>query len=102
MRTPEEILRRPLLTEKVLALGEKRNQYGFEVLADANKLEIKRAVEKKFSVIVTGVNIINSKGKRKRMNTRRGMTFGRRSDRKKALVTIEEGKKLDFFAATTA
>jgi large subunit ribosomal protein L23 len=102
MRTPEEILRRPLLTEKVMLLGEKRNQYGFEVLIDANKLEIKRAVEKKFSVKVLSVNIINAKGKRKRMNTRRGMTFGRRSDRKKALVTIAEGKKLDFFAGTTA
>ncbi len=102
MRTPEEILRRPLLTEKVMLLGEKRNQYGFEVLADANKLEIKRAVEKKFGVKVTGVNIINAKGKRKRMNTRRGMTFGKRSDRKKALVTIAEGKKIDFFGTATA
>ncbi|MGH7497055.1 MAG: 50S ribosomal protein L23 [bacterium] len=102
MRTPEEILRRPLLTEKVMLLGEKRNQYGFEVLADANKLEVKHAVEKKFGVKVLAVNIINAKGKNKRMNTRRGMTFGRRSDRKKALVTIAEGKKLDFFAGTTA
>ncbi len=102
MRTPEEILRRPLLTEKVMKLGEKRNQYGFEVLVDANKLEIKHAVEKKFSVKVLGVNIINAKGKRKRMNTKRGMTFGRRSDRKKALVTLEEGKKIDFFGTGAA
>ena len=102
MRTPEEILRRPLLTEKVLALGEKRNQYGFEILADANKLEVKRAVEKKFGVKVVSVNIINAKGKRKRMNTRRGMTFGKRSDRKKALVMIEAGKKIDFFSGATS
>lgn len=106
MRTPEEILRRPLLTEKILLLSEEkddekkkhRNKYGFEVLADANKFEIKRAVQKKFNVHVVDVNIVNVKGKSKRMNTRRGVTFGRRRDFKKALVTLEEGQKIDFYA----
>ncbi|NUO83249.1 50S ribosomal protein L23 [candidate division KSB1 bacterium] len=98
MRTPEEILRRPLLTEKILKLTEKQNRYGFEVLPEANKHEVKVAVEKKFGVKVLDVHIVNVKGKRKRMNTRRGMTFGKRSDRKKAIVTVEPDKKIDFYS----
>ncbi len=98
MRTPEEILRRPLLTEKILKLTEKQNRYGFEVLPEANKHEVKVAVEKKFGVKVLDVHIVNVKGKRKRMNTRRGMTFGKRSDRKKAIVTVESDKKIDFYS----
>jgi large subunit ribosomal protein L23 len=100
MRLAEEILVRPVLTEKMLALSEKLNKYGFEVLRDANKFEIKRAIEKKFSVTVEAVHLINMKGKRKRMSTRRGMTFGRRSDRKKVIVTLKKGQKIDFFAGT--
>jgi large subunit ribosomal protein L23 len=102
MRTAEEILLRPVLTEKMLALSEKVNKYGFEVLRDANKFEIKRAVEKKFNVKVEQVHVINMKGKSKRMSTRRGMTSGERSDRKKAIVTLQKGQKIDFFAGTTA
>lgn len=98
MKSPEEILRRPLLTEKNLKLNEKYNKYGFEVLSDANKSEIKMAVEKRFGVKVLEVHVVNVKGKRKRMNTRRGMTFGKRSDRKKAIVTIEKDKKIDFYS----
>ena len=102
MRTPEEILRKPLLTEKVLAMEERQNKYGFVVLPDANKSEIKNAVEKKFDVEVKSVHIINVKGKRKRMNTRRGMTFGRRRNWKKAIVTLREGDKIDYFAGATS
>lgn len=98
MKSPEEILRRPLLTEKNLKLNEKFNKYGFEVLPDANKSEIKMAVEKRFGVKVLEVHVVNVKGKRKRMNTRRGMTFGKRSDRKKAIVTVEKDKKIDFYS----
>jgi large subunit ribosomal protein L23 len=100
MRTAEEILLRPVLTEKMLMLSEKFNKYGFEVLRETNKFEIKRAVEKKFGVTVTTIHVINVKGKSKRMNTRRGMTFGERSDRKKVIVTLKEGQKIDFFAGT--
>ena len=99
MRLAEEILLRPVLTEKMLNLSEKLNKYGFEVLRDANRLEIKRAVEKKFGVTVDTVHVINMKGKRKRMSTRRGMTSGRRSDRKKVIVTVKEGQKIDFFGS---
>jgi large subunit ribosomal protein L23 len=100
MRLAEEILLRPVLTEKMLALSEKLNKYGFEVFRDANKVEIKRAVEKKFGVTVEAVHVINLKGKRKRMSTRRGITVGWRSDRKKVMVTLKKGQKIDFFAGT--
>ncbi|MDZ7288832.1 MAG: 50S ribosomal protein L23 [candidate division KSB1 bacterium] len=98
MRTTEEVLIKPVLTEKMLNLSEKLNKYGFIVHREANKAEIKHAVEKKFNVTVDEVHIINSKGKTKRMSTRRGMTYGRRSDRKKAVVTLQKGQKIDFFA----
>jgi large subunit ribosomal protein L23 len=98
MRPPEEVLLKPVLTEKMLNLSEKLGKYGFEVHREASKLEIKRAVEKKFNVTVEGVHVVNIKGKTKRMSTRRGMTKGRRSDRKKAVVTLKNGQKIDFFA----
>lgn len=99
MRFSEEILLKPVLTEKMLKLSEKLGKYGFEVHREANKLEIKRAIEKKFNVTVESVQVVNIKGKTKRMSTRRGMTTGRRSDRKKAVVTLLKGQKIDFFAA---
>ncbi len=98
MRPKEEVLIKPVLTEKMLNLSEKLHKYGFEVHRDANKTEIKRAVEKKFNVTVETVHVVNIKGKTKRMSTRRGMTFGRRSDRRKAVVTLQKGQKIDFFA----
>jgi large subunit ribosomal protein L23 len=98
MRHVEEVLLKPVLTEKMLNLSEKLGKYGFEVQREANKHEIKRAVEKKFNVTVEAVSVVNLKGKTKRMSTRRGMTFGRRSDRKKAVVTLQKGQKIDFFA----
>ncbi len=97
MRLPETILIRPLITEKAMNLQERRNQYAFEVARDANKLEIKHAVETKFNVTVEKVRTINVKGKRKRLNTRRGMTFGRRSSWKKAIVTLKEGDRIELF-----
>jgi large subunit ribosomal protein L23 len=79
-------------------LSEKAGKYGFMVGLEAAKSDIKRAVEKKFNVTVETVHVINIKGKTKRMSTRRGMTTGRRSDRKKAIVTLQKGQKIDFFA----
>lgn len=95
MRAPEIILRRPLLTEKFIVDEEHRN-YAFEVLRDANKIEIKKAVETRFNVDVEKVRTVVVKGKSKRMNTRRGMTFGKRPTWKKAIVTLEEGHHIDF------
>jgi large subunit ribosomal protein L23 len=97
MLTIYEILKRPILTEKMLKLQEKQRQYGFEVDSRANKIDIKRAVQKRFDVTVEHVNVINVKGKSKRMNTRRGLTRGKRPDWKKAIITLREGDSISYF-----
>lgn len=90
-----EILKRPLVTEKMTTLQDKR-QYGFEVDTDANKVEIARAIEKKFNVTVERIRTLMSKGKTKSQLTRRGRFAGRTSHWKKAIVTLKEGEKIDF------
>mgnify|MGYP006373938721 len=90
------ILVKPLITEKNTAIQELLNQYSFEVGRDCNKIEIKRAVEKKFNVRVTNVNTLVSKGKRKSQMTRKGRFEGYRADRKKAMVTLHKDDKIDF------
>lgn len=102
MKSAEAILRRPLLTEKVLRQQEARNSYGFEVAQSANKMDIKHAVQGKFKVVVEQVRTVNVKGKAKRQNTRRGMTSGHRRDWKKAIVTLRKGDVIDFFGAAKA
>ncbi len=97
MKSPEEILVRPLLTEKRLQKQEEIGHYAFEVARDANKIDIKRAVEQKFDVAVRHVRTMVVKGKSKRMNTRRGLTQGRRRTWKKAIVALREGDSIDFF-----
>lgn len=92
MKTSYEVLREPLLTEKGTILKESNNQVLFRVASDANKIEIKRAVEEIFKVKVDNVRTMTCKGKKKRM----GRYEGRRSDWKKAIVTLKEGEKLDF------
>jgi large subunit ribosomal protein L23 len=82
-----------LVTEKVTRLQEKVNQYAFEVDPTSNKIQIKKAVEKRFKVKVTQVRTLNVSGKIKRL----GRFTGRRPDWKKAIVTIAEGQKIDFF-----
>jgi large subunit ribosomal protein L23 len=100
MRAPEIIIRKPLLTEKFTPeLEDEPKNYAFEVLRNANKIEIKNAVETRFNVNVEKVRTIVVKGKSKRMNTRRGMTFGKRPTWKKAIVTLEEGYQIDFLEA---
>jgi large subunit ribosomal protein L23 len=88
---------RPLLTEKMLKVQDTHGHYAFVVHNDANKIEIKQAVERKFDVTVDDVRTVQVKGKRKQMNTRRGLTRGRRSNWKKAIVTLREGDSIDFF-----
>lgn len=97
MKKPHVILRRPIVTEKMLKLQETQRQYAFEVDAEATKIAVKEAVEKKFDVTVEGVRILNVKGKSKRMNTRRGLTRGRRPNWRKAIVTLREGDTIDLF-----
>lgn len=93
MTDPHQIIRRPLVTEKTSFLTERDNKVAFEVARSANKLEIKKAVEQLFSVKVVEVHTLSMHGKLKRM----GMHQGRRSDWKKALVTLQEGDKIEIF-----
>lgn len=89
---------KPILTEKQTLITEKRpNRYGFYVTPDANKLEIKRAVEEMYKVSVENVNTMNYFGKRKSRYTRSGVINGKQSAYKKAIVSLKEGEVIDFF-----
>ena len=92
-REPYDVLIRPYLTEKMTTLREKANQVAFIVRADANRIEVKRAVETALKVRVERVNIMNIQGKTKRM----GRFAGKRPDWKKAIVTLKEGEKLELY-----
>jgi large subunit ribosomal protein L23 len=87
------LLRRPIVTEKGTALKDDHNQLVFEVSLEANKSEIKKAVERLFKVTVLSVRTQNRQGKRKRL----GRSVGRRKNWKKAIVTLKEGDRVDFF-----
>jgi large subunit ribosomal protein L23 len=91
------ILIQPLMTEKMTALANAR-QFAFKVNPKANKIEIQKAVEKKFSVNVLSIRTISMKGKTKSQLTRRGRVAGKRSDWKKVIVTLKEGQTIDFLA----
>lgn len=91
------ILKSPLVTEKVSALNEK-GKYGFIVESSANKVEIKKAVEKQYGVNVKNVNTINVLGKKKTRFTKAGTLSGRKPDYKKAIVTLAEGEVIDFYS----
>lgn len=93
MRDPRHIVLRPLVTEKSTTLKDERNQVSFEVAVDANKVEVRRAVETIFNVKVTGVRTQMVFGKVKRM----GRFRGRRPSWKKAVVSLAPGQKLDIF-----
>ncbi len=90
------ILKRPIVTEKMTALQEK-GQYAFEVERTANKIEIAKAVEKKFNVTVLDVRTSVHKGKAKSQMRRRGIFAGRTPSWKKAIVRLKEGDKIQFF-----
>lgn len=89
---PFEVLRRPVVTEKVTRQIN-RNQYTFEVALNATKIQIKEAVELAFNVKVMDVNTSRLMGKRRRLGKHWGMT----PTWKKAIVTIQEGQKIEFF-----
>lgn len=92
-REPYSVLVQPLLTEKITAMRESANKIGFLVRKDANRIEIKRAVESALNVKVDRVNVLNMLGKKKRL----GRFAGKRSDWKKAIVTLKKGEKLELF-----
>ena len=93
MKDARTIVRKALITEKGTALRELRNQYHFEVARDANKIEIRRAIETIFSVKVDNVRTMQMRGKVKRQ----GRHEGKRSDWKKAVVTLQPEQKIDLF-----
>lgn len=97
MMKSNEILIKPILTEKMLKLQESDRKYAFKVHNKANKIMVRQAVQDRFDVTVENVNILYVKGKSKQMNTRRGITKGKRSDWKKAIVTLREGDSINFF-----
>ncbi len=90
------IIYKPIMTEKMTEL-EAKHQYAFAVDPDANKIEIQKAVEGKFKVTVLSVRTINLKGKQKTQLTRRGRFTGKTAHWKKAIVTLKEGEKIEFF-----
>jgi large subunit ribosomal protein L23 len=88
-----EIIKRPLITEKTSIQKEQYNQLTFEVDRRANRIEIKRAIEKVFNVSVSDVKTIQVTGKIKQ----RGRIIGKRRDWKKAIVRLMPGERIDFF-----
>ncbi len=88
-----DIIRRPLITEKSNIQKDELGQYSFEVDRDANRIEIRRAIEQIFNVKVRSVRTMHVRGKIKR----RGRILGKRKDWKKAIVTLTPGERIPFF-----
>jgi large subunit ribosomal protein L23 len=92
MKDIYRVIKKPLFTEKGSNLKEMQNKILVEVSRDANKIDIKKAIEEIFKVKVEKVATINTHGKWKRY----GKSIGRRPDRKKAVITLKKGEKLEF------
>ena len=92
------IIVKPLVTEKMTAITEKLNRFGFVVRPEANKLEIKKEVEALYNVAVVAVNTMRYDGKNKSRYTRSGIINGRTNAFKKAIVTLKEGDTIDFYS----
>lgn len=93
-----EILKKPLLTEKVAQITEKLNRYAFIVDPRANKIQIKTAIEAMYGVNITAVNTMRYVGKLKSRNTKAGLVQGRSATVKKAIVTLKDGETIDFYS----
>ncbi|MEI6691410.1 MAG: 50S ribosomal protein L23 [Chlorobium sp.] len=93
-------LLRPWLTEKSTGLTEKKGQYVFIVKPDADKTDIKKAVEKKFGVEVKSIRTVNCLGKSRSQNTRKGLVTGKKSDWKKAIITLEKDQSIDYYSGS--
>lgn len=92
------IIVKPLVTEKMTAITEKFNRFGFIVRPEANKVEIKKEVEALYNVTVVEVNTMRYAGKNKSRYTRSGLINGRTNAFKKAIVTLKEGDTIDFYS----
>ncbi|MGB6037422.1 MAG: 50S ribosomal protein L23 [Cryomorphaceae bacterium] len=92
------IVLKPIVTEKMTAISEKLNRYGFFVSKEANKIEIKEAIEKLYDVNVDRVWTMRYAGKSKSRYTKTGMVTGKSSAYKKAVVTVAEGEAIDIYS----
>ena len=101
-----KIIKRPVLTEKLAILQERENKFAFIVDVKANKTEIKKAIQEKFNVKVLKVRTIRQIGKSKQMTVKSGgktiRTSGKRSDFKKAIVTLHAESTIDFIGGEVA
>jgi large subunit ribosomal protein L23 len=95
-KDPRDVLLRPVVSEKSYGLLDEQ-KYTFEVAPDANKTEIKLAVEKVFKVRVSDVNTLNRKGKRRRIRAGKTAKWGKRPDSKRAIVTLKGDDRIDIF-----
>jgi len=93
-----EILLKPIITEKMTAQSEKLNRFGFIVSKDANKIQIKKAVESLYNVSVESVNTMRYSGKTKSRYTKTGMVHGQENAFKKAVITLIDGDTIDFYS----
>lgn len=93
-----DVLIKPILSEKANGQQEKLRRYAFRVAKEANKLEIKKAIESFYGVTVTDVNTVVVPGKNKTRYTKAGFIKGRKSSYKKAMVTVAEGETIDLYA----
>ena len=92
------IIVKPIVSEKMTKLSDKLNRYGFRVQKNANKIEIKQAVEALYNVTVTDVNTIVVAPKKKSRFTKSGVISGSSPAYKKAIVTVKEGDQIDFYS----
>jgi large subunit ribosomal protein L23 len=92
-----EVLKKPVLTEKVAQLTEKLNRFVFKVDHRANKIQIKQAVEEMYGVTVLAVNTMKYVGKLKTRSTKAGIVSGRAATYKKAVITLKDGETIDFY-----
>ncbi len=92
------IIKKPVLTEKMSSLTDKGNRFGFIVDMDANKLQIKKAVEEAYGVTLAEVNTMRYMGKSTSRYTKKGFSFGRKNHYKKTVVTVKEGDTIDLFS----
>ena len=97
MKTAYDIIIKPVITEQSMEATEDK-KYVFQVAIDANKVEIKKAVEEMYNVSVVDVNTINYAGKKKSRYTKSGIINGKQAAFKKAIVTLKEGETIDFFS----
>ena len=94
-----DVLIKPILSEKANKQSEKMNRYSFVVDKKANKLEIKKAVESFYGVQVENVNTIVVPSKQKAKYTKAGFIVGRKSSKKKAIVTVADGETIDLYGS---